>query len=102
MTQQKLDMVDYYWSTDDPHSDNSETMSDFMDNHMPAGAYEIMFDLSESSRDKFVDLKIDLVGKNVEPSTIVSDRQGVIYYAGPGVPDISTLKKILHHIVSNQ
>jgi hypothetical protein len=27
--------LNYYWSTDDSHSDNQETMADYLENHMP-------------------------------------------------------------------
>jgi hypothetical protein len=35
-------MDDYTWNTDYAHSDNTETMCDYLDNHLPEGA-EVLY-----------------------------------------------------------
>lgn len=35
-------MDDYYWSTEYPHSDNTETMNDWLNNHME-DSWSILF-----------------------------------------------------------
>ena len=35
-------MEDYTWSTDYAHSDNTETMNDYLQNHLPDGA-EVLY-----------------------------------------------------------
>ena len=37
-------MEDYYWSTMEYHHDNTHTMNDYLDNHLPDGAEIIMQD----------------------------------------------------------
>ena len=35
-------MENYYWKTLVPHSDNTETMNDYLSNHLPDGYREIL------------------------------------------------------------
>jgi len=51
-------MTDYSWSTEKSHSDNTETMTDYIENHMPSfftllfqdGSYAEVFDEDAESR----------------------------------------------------